>query len=51
MGKKVNLQISQIDLFPEIFSKKKYFAASNIESNIAYYYTLYTFKFLIGKMR
>ena len=24
---------------------------SNIESNIAYYYTLYTFVYLIGKIR
>ena len=40
-----------------IYSKKyflkrnKYFTTSNIKNNVAYYYTLYTFKSLISKIR
>ena len=42
--------ISQINLFLKIFlNRNKYFMTSNIDSNIAYYYTLYSFVCLTSK--
>ena len=42
--------ISQINLFPIIFlNRNKYFMTSNIDSNIAYYYTFYSFLCLTSK--